>query len=160
MICAAGRIRRVAGNLRRCQRLCVLPTVDVRAEGDGHEMIGHRAVQIMLVGENACRSMRKSCIGLPWATIHEPFGASAAAFGKTLQNVGDGMNVGVEIPAVDQLHLRGAFFGQMNVGVRKSRNRRSTSGDRWFECPVQPGAGCRRNLPVATMRAPAHASAS
>jgi hypothetical protein len=36
------------------------------------------------------------------------------------------MNVGVKIPAVDQLHLRSAFFGQMNVGVRKSRDRRST----------------------------------
>src|SRR5262245_2049979 len=32
------------------------------------------------------------------------------------------MNIGVEIPAVDQLHLRRAFFGQMNVGIGKPRD--------------------------------------
>jgi hypothetical protein len=39
---------------------------------------------------------------------------------------GDGMNIGLEIPAVDQLQIRCAFFGEVNVSVRQPRDGRST----------------------------------
>jgi hypothetical protein len=68
------------------------------------------------------------------------------------------MNIGVEIPAVDQLHLRGAFFGEVNVSVCQSG---------WsftFEIDGLSVRSARRrmssDLPVATMRPTAQANAS
>ena len=140
---AAGRIGRVAGDL--CGVQCLdLPTVMWAPKDIETEMVRNRPDRGRACRGSACRSAESPASGCHGRRAMNPLARSAARLARRSQNIGDGMNIDVEIPAVDQLHLRGAFFGEVNVGVGESRDRRSTLEIDRSRCRGRPSGECRR----------------
>ena len=124
MNCPAGGVRRVAGDLCGRQGFAVAHR-DMRAERDGHQMIGDCAIQIVLVGKALVLQteiLHRAAVG------HDPRALRQfrRLLGEPFQNVGNRVDVGIKVAAVDQLHLRRAFFRKMDVRVSKAGNRRPT----------------------------------
>ena len=66
--------------------------------------------------------MRKSCIGLPVATIHVPGGILARLRAYHLENMRDRADIGAEVAHVDLVQRRGTIVGEMDMRIGQARN--------------------------------------
>ena len=105
----------------------------MRAEGNRNRIVRHGAIEIMPIGKAfviESKILHRAAMG----DDPRSFGRASGGIGEALQDIGDGMHVDVKIAAVDQLHLRRAFFREMHVSVGEAPEWPCGLGDRSLEC--------------------------